>query len=244
MKYIFLDFDGVLNTEKHQEFLRSYNQKTFDSYGPLFDPSAVECLSSIVTNVSDARIVIISSWKFEGLDKIIERRQGNQTVGFSSEIKKKEERKKKGIFKDVVPHDIVKFGLIPELVGRIPVTVTLDDLDKEALVRIISEPKNSLINQYVKLIEMDGVNLNFENEALTAIASLAIERNTGARGLRSIMENLMMNIMYEIPSRSDVTDVVITEGCVNGSEKPEYILKEAIDFDKMVMPAEISGELN
>ena len=194
--------------------------------------------------INTSNILFICGGAFEGLDKIIERRQGNQTVGFSSEIKKKEERKKKGIFKDVVPHDIVKFGLIPELVGRIPVTVTLDDLDKEALVRIISEPKNSLINQYVKLFEMDGVNLNFENEALGAIASLAIERNTGARGLRSIMENLMMNIMYEIPSRSDVTDVVITEGCVNGSEKPEYILKEAIDFDKMMMPADISGELN
>ena len=194
--------------------------------------------------INTSNILFICGGAFEGLDKIIERRQGNQTVGFSSEIKKKEERKKKGIFKDVVPHDIVKFGLIPELVGRIPVTVTLDDLDKEALVRIISEPKNSLINQYVELFEMDGVNLNFENEALGAIASLAIERNTGARGLRSIMENLMMNIMYEIPSRSDVTDVVITEGCVNGSEKPEYILKEAIDFDKMMMPADISGELN
>ena len=122
--------------------------------------------------------------------------------------------------------------------------VDLGDLDKEALVRIISEPKNSLINQYVKLFEMDGVNLNFENEALEAIASLAIERNTGARGLRSIMENLMMNIMYEIPSRSDVTDVVITEDCVLGKEKPEYILKETVDFNKIAIPAEISGELN
>ncbi len=178
--------------------------------------------------INTSNILFICGGAFEGLDKIIERRQGNQTVGFASEIKKKEERKKKGIFKDVVPHDIVKFGLIPELVGRIPVTVTLDDLDKDALVRIIAEPKNSLINQYVKLFEMDGVSLSFENDALEAIASLAIERNTGARGLRSIMENLMMNIMYEIPSRTDVVEVVITADCVNSKGEPRYILKETV----------------
>ena len=128
--------------------------------------------------INTSNILFICGGAFEGLDKLIERRQGNQTVGFSSEIKKKEERKKKGIFKDVVPHDIVKFGLIPELVGRIPVIVTLDDLDKESLVRIIAEPKNSLINQYVKLFEMDGVNLQFDDDALEAVAALAIERNT------------------------------------------------------------------
>ena len=192
--------------------------------------------------INTSNILFICGGAFEGLDKIIERRQGNQTVGFSSEIKKKEERKKKGIFKDVIPHDIVKFGLIPELVGRIPVTVTLDDLDKDALVRIISEPKNSLINQYVKLFEMDGVELRFEDDALAAIASLAIERNTGARGLRSIMEGLMMNIMYEIPSRNDVTEVIINADCVNGKAKPEYVLKDVIDLDKL--ETKVAGELN
>ena len=192
--------------------------------------------------INTSNILFICGGAFEGLDKIIERRQGNQTVGFSSEIKKKEERKKKGIFKDVIPHDIVKFGLIPELVGRIPVTVTLDDLDKDALVRIISEPKNSLINQYVKLFEMDGVVLRFEDDALAAIASLAIERNTGARGLRSIMEGLMMNIMYEIPSRNDVTEVIINADCVNGKAKPEYVLKDVIDLDNL--ETKVAGELN
>ena len=192
--------------------------------------------------INTSNILFICGGAFEGLDKIIERRQGNQTVGFSSEIKKKEERKKKGIFKDVVPHDIVKFGLIPELVGRIPVTVTLDDLDKDALVRIISEPKNSLINQYVKLFEMDGVALRFENDALMAIAALAIERNTGARGLRSIMEGLMMNIMYEIPSRNDVMEVIINADCVNGKSKPEYVLKDVVNLDNI--GTNISGELN
>ena len=191
--------------------------------------------------INTSNILFICGGAFEGLDKIIERRQGNQTVGFSSEIKKKEERKKKGIFKDVVPHDIVKFGLIPELVGRIPVTVTLDDLDKDALVRIISEPKNSLINQYVKLFQMDGVTLTFEDDALMAIAALAIERNTGARGLRSIMEGLMMNIMYEIPSRSDVTEVIINADCVNGKAAPEYVLKDVINLD--TLETKISGEL-
>ena len=191
--------------------------------------------------INTSNILFICGGAFEGLDKIIERRQGNQTVGFSSEIKKKEERKKKGIFKDVVPHDIVKFGLIPELVGRIPVTVTLDDLDKDALVRIISEPKNSLINQYVKLFEMDGVALHFEDDALMAIASLAIERNTGARGLRSIMEGLMMDIMYEIPSRNDVVEVVINADCVNEKAKPEYVLKEVVSLNES--ETKISGEL-
>ncbi len=181
--------------------------------------------------INTSNILFICGGAFEGLDKLIERRQGNQTVGFSSEIKKKEERKKKGIFKDVVPHDIVKFGLIPELVGRIPVIVTLDDLDKESLVRIISEPKNSLINQYVKLFEMDGVKLHFDDDALASVAALAIERNTGARGLRSIMENLMMKLMYEIPSRTDVTDVIITADCVNGKADPKYVLKEVVAID-------------
>ena len=184
--------------------------------------------------INTSNILFICGGAFEGLDKLIERRQGNQTVGFSSEIKKKEERKKKGIFKDVVPHDIVKFGLIPELVGRIPVIVTLDDLDKESLVRIIAEPKNSLINQYIKLFEMDGVKLSFDDEALSSVAALAIERNTGARGLRSIMENLMMKIMYEIPSRTDVIEVIITADCVNGKTEPKYVLKELVAIDKNV----------
>ena len=120
-------------------------------------------------------------------------------------------------------------------------TVTLDDLDKDALVRIISEPKNSLINQYVKLFEMDGVALHFEDDALMAIASLAIERNTGARGLRSIMEGLMMDIMYEIPSRNDVVEVVINADCVNGKAKPEYVLKEVVSLNES--ETKISGEL-
>ncbi len=190
--------------------------------------------------INTENILFICGGAFDGLDKIIEKRQGNQTIGFTSEIKKKSERKSAGIFKDVVPHDIVKFGLIPELVGRIPVTVALNDLDKDALVRILCEPKNSLIKQYMKLFEMDGVNLSFEENALEAIAEQAIERNTGARGLRSIMENMMQSIMYEIPSRNDVSEVIIHEACVKKNELPLCVTKELIDLNGT---PKISGEL-
>ena len=189
-------------------------------------------------HINTENILFICGGAFEGLDKIIEKRQGNQTIGFSSDIKKKSEKLKVGIYKDVTPHDIVKFGLIPELVGRIPVAVPLDDLDKDALVRILSEPKNSLIKQYVKLLEMDGVELEFEKEALEEIASLAIERNTGARGLRSIMENLMMSIMYDVPSLDNVSRVGIDAECVKGISAPKLIEKELVSLD-----AQISGEL-
>lgn len=181
--------------------------------------------------INTENILFICGGAFDGLEKLIEKRQGNQTIGFSSEIKKKAERKAKGIFKDVLPHDIVKFGLIPELVGRIPAIVTLDDLDKEALVRILREPKNSITKQYEKLLEMDGVKLTFETEALEEIASLAIERNTGARGLRSIMENLMMPLMYSIPSRNDVCELIITPECVTEKVEPKYIIREIVSLD-------------
>ena len=190
--------------------------------------------------INTENILFICGGAFDGLDKLIEKRQGNQTIGFSSEIKKKAERKAKGIFKDVLPHDIVKFGLIPELVGRIPAIVTLDDLDKDALVKILREPKNSITKQYEKLFEMDGVKLTLEDGALEAIASLAIERNTGARGLRSIMENLMMPLMYSIPSRTDVEELIITPECVTEKAEPEYVTKELVLMDGTT---KISGQL-
>ncbi len=183
-------------------------------------------------------ILFICGGAFEGLDKIIEKRQGNQSIGFASEIKKKSERLEVGLYKDVTPHDIVKFGLIPELVGRIPVAVPLDDLDKEALVRILSEPKNSLVKQYKKLLEMDGVELAFEPEALREVAALAIERNTGARGLRSIMENLMMSIMYDIPSKDNVAAVIVDAECVRSNSAPRIVEKELVKLENP-----ISGEI-
>lgn len=188
--------------------------------------------------INTENILFICGGAFDGLDKLIEKRQGNQTIGFSSEIKKKAEKQKVGIYKDVTPHDIVKFGLIPELVGRIPVIVPLDDLDKDALVRILSEPKNSLIKQYKKLLAMDGVELEFDNDALEAIAALAIERNTGARGLRSITENLMMPIMYDVPSRENVASVLIDADCVKGNSPAKLVEKELVELNPP-----ISGEL-
>ena len=177
--------------------------------------------------VNTENILFICGGAFDGLEQIIAKRRGNQVVGFNGEILKKEEQKQRGIFKDATPHDIVKFGLIPELIGRIPVIVSLTDLDEEALVRIIREPKNSLIKQYARLFEMDGIKLTFEDEALRAIAHLAIERNTGARGLRSIMESIMQQTMYEIPSRDDVAEVIVTSDTVKTNAQPRYVLKTA-----------------
>ena len=174
--------------------------------------------------INTKNILFICGGAFEGLDKIIEKRKGNSTVGFGSEILKKAEKKKVGVFRDVVPHDIVKYGLIPELVGRIPMIVSLDDLDEGALVRIINEPKNSLVKQYQKLMEMDGVKLTFGEGAMNEIAKLAIERGTGARGLRAIMEALMLKSMYEVPARKDVAEIVITPASVRGEEQPQYVL--------------------
>ena len=175
--------------------------------------------------INTENILFICGGAFDGLEKIIEKRKGNQLVGFGSEIKKKEEKSADGIFKGVTPHDIVKFGLIPELVGRIPVIATLTELDKDALVRIIKEPKNSLMKQFEYLLEMDGVKLTFDKEAVVAVAELALERNTGARGLRAIMESIMTEIMYEVPSRDDVKEVKVTAACVKEGKKPKYVLK-------------------
>ena len=175
--------------------------------------------------VNTENILFICGGAFDGLDKLIEQRTTNKAIGFNSNILTKAEKAKKSIYKDVTPHDIVQFGLIPELVGRLPIIVGLDNIDRDALVRILSEPKNSLITQYQKLVGMDGVNLVIEHEALEKIADLAIERNTGARGLRSIMEELMMSIMYEVPSREDVEAVVITADCVDKKGEPQLRLK-------------------
>ncbi len=174
--------------------------------------------------IDTKNILFICGGAFDGLEQIIQKRQGSQTIGFSGEIKTKSERKDRGIYRDVVAHDIVKYGLIPELVGRIPVMVALNDLDKDALVRILTEPRSSLTKQYEKLFELDGVKLVFTPEALEAVASLALERHTGARGLRSILEKAMTDIMYEVPSRDDILSVEITPECIRGTGKPVYHL--------------------
>ena len=171
--------------------------------------------------VNTENILFICGGAFDGLEKIIEKRKGSQTIGFGSVINSSHDGR--DILKDVTSHDIVKFGLIPELVGRVPIIVSLTDLDKNSLVRILKEPKNAIVKQYVKLFDMDGVKLTFEDDALEEIASLAIERNTGARGLRAIMEGVMTKIMYEIPSHNDISEVVITKSCVRNGDEPKII---------------------
>ena len=173
--------------------------------------------------INTENILFICGGAFDKLDDLIAERKGSQMVGFTSDIKKKEEKLATGIFKDVTAHDIVKYGLIPELVGRLPVIVALDSLDEQALVRILTEPKNALVKQYKKLVGMDGVDLVFDDAAVKAIARLAIERNTGARGLRSIVEGILMDVMFEIPSDPKIKKVIITEASVNKTGKPEYV---------------------
>ena len=173
--------------------------------------------------INTENILFICGGAFDNLDQIIEARKGRASIGFRSDIRKKEEKRADGIFKDVTAHDIVKYGLIPELVGRLPVIVGLENLDEDALVRILTEPRNSLAKQYAELFRMDGAELTFTPEAMKAVAALAIERNTGARGLRSILEETMTDIMFELPSRKDVKKVVITEGCVLNHEKAEFL---------------------
>ena len=175
--------------------------------------------------INTENILFICGGAFDGLDKIINKRQGTQTIGFSGELKKKVSEKDGVDYSDVTPHDIVKYGLIPELVGRIPIIVALESLDKDALVRIIKEPKNALTRQYVKLFSLDGIELEFDEAAAEAVAELALERKTGARGLRSIFENAMMELMYELPSRDDVEKVIITGDYIRKKSAPIIIKK-------------------
>ncbi|MDA8229186.1 MAG: ATP-dependent Clp protease ATP-binding subunit ClpX [Desulfitobacterium hafniense] len=165
-------------------------------------------------------ILFIVGGAFDGIEKLIQSRIGKKVMGFGAEIQKKSELKIGDTLKQILPADLLKFGLIPEFVGRLPVIVTLDALDEEALVRILTEPKNALVKQYEKLLELDGVALEFKEEALTAISQEAIRRNTGARGLRAIVEELMLNVMYDLPSRNDVTKCVVTKEVVMKKEEP------------------------
>ena len=168
-------------------------------------------------------ILFICGGAFDGMDQVISRRIGKKTIGFNSEIKSVKETSGE-LLKKIQPEDLLKFGLIPEFVGRLPVMVTLDELDTETLVRIIIEPKNALLKQYKKLFSMDNVELEIEDDAMVKIAEKAIERKTGARGLRSIMEGLMTDVMFEIPSRQDVRKCVITKDTVDGAAQPALVL--------------------
>lgn len=175
--------------------------------------------------INTKNILFICGGAFDGLQGIIQGRKGKQLMGFGGEIKSKQVVLDTKIYEDVTAHDIVKYGLIPELVGRLPVIVGLEELDEEALIKILSKPKNSITKQYAKLFEIDGVELEFTEDALLAVAKKSIERKTGARGLRSIMEETMTEIMFEIPSNRNITKVVINADCINKASKPTYIMK-------------------
>lgn len=164
--------------------------------------------------IDTSNILFICGGAFDGLDKIIETRRDEKAIGFNAAVKDRREVNVGEAFKHAMPQDFIKFGLIPEFIGRVPVTVSLDSLDKEALVRILTEPKNSLVKQYRKLFELDGVELHFDGEAIEAIAEKALERQTGARGLRAIMENVMMDLMYTIPSDESITECTINRRLV------------------------------
>ncbi|MBM7854548.1 ATP-dependent Clp protease ATP-binding subunit ClpX [Desulfohalotomaculum tongense] len=165
-------------------------------------------------------ILFICGGAFDGIEKIIQNRIGKKTMGFGADIKTKREEKIGDILKNILPEDLIKYGLIPEFVGRLPVIVTLDALDEEALIRILTEPKNALTKQYEKLFELDDVVLEYQPEALKAVAQKAMKRNTGARGLRAILEDVMLDIMYDLPSRKDISKCVITKDCINKKEPP------------------------
>lgn len=164
--------------------------------------------------IDTTNILFICGGAFDGLEKIIEKRMDTASIGFNAEVHSKHDLNVGEAFKHALPQDFVKFGLIPEFIGRVPITVSLDNLDRDALVRILQEPKNSLVKQYTKLFELDDVELRFEPDAIEAIADKALERKTGARGLRAIMENVMLDLMYSIPSADDISECIITKDMV------------------------------
>jgi len=176
--------------------------------------------------IDTTNILFICGGAFEGIEKIIQNRIGKSSLGFGAEIRSKVNSDPSELLTHIMPEDLLKFGLIPEFVGRLPIIVTLHALDEEALVKILKEPKNALVKQYQKLFEMDGVTLEFEDEALRLIAKQALERKTGARGLRAIMEELMLDVMFEIPSREDIEKCIITKDVVLKKSEPIIIISE------------------
>ena len=171
--------------------------------------------------IDTKNILFICGGAFDGLESVIKKRTDSSSLGFGGNIKDK--KNDNDVFKKVVPHDLVKFGIVPELVGRLPVITVLDELDEEALCRILSEPKNSLIKQYTKLFKMDGIEFNVTDDAMKAIAKKTIEQKTGARGLRAIVENILTKIMFEAPADKTIVSITITEDCVNGEAEPEIV---------------------
>ncbi len=176
--------------------------------------------------IDTTNILFICGGAFVGMDRVIENRLETKSIGFGAELSNVNDKSESELLKEVMPQDFVKYGLIPELIGRIPVVVSLDSLDEEALIRILKEPKNSLIKQYTALFKMDDVKLTFKDEALHEIAREAVERKTGARGLRAIVEKTVMNAMYEVPSDTSISECIITKNAVLGKEEPELVYND------------------
>ncbi|HWI46770.1 MAG TPA: ATP-dependent protease ATP-binding subunit ClpX [Rummeliibacillus sp.] len=180
--------------------------------------------------IDTTNILFIVGGAFDGIESIIKRRMGEKVIGFGSDIKK-QNTNDKDLMKHLIPEDLLKFGLIPEFIGRLPVLASLEQLDEDALVQILTEPKNALSKQYQKMLELDNVELEFEKDALYEIAKEAIERKTGARGLRSIIENIMLDVMFELPSRDDIVKCIITKETVTDKARPKLLLKDGTELD-------------
>jgi len=187
--------------------------------------------------IDTTNVLFIVGGAFAGLDKIIEARAGKAGVGFNATLQTAEDKNRKDIFADVMPEDLLKFGMIPEFIGRLPALTSVENLDKPALMQILTEPKNALVKQYAKLFELDSVDLEFTPESLDAIADLALLRGTGARGLRAIMESVLLAVMYEVPSRSDIAKVVVTAESISDGAKPTFIQRTG-DIPKRAARAE------
>ena len=188
--------------------------------------------------IDTTNILFICGGAFDGIEKIIENRTGKQGLGFGAEITSKKEKNMNELLSQLIPQDLLKFGLIPEFIGRLPVFTKLDKLDRKTLITILTEPKNALIKQYKALFAFDGVKLEFEDDAIEAIADKAIELNTGARGLRSIIEGAMSDIMFEVPSDDSIKTVIINKKCITDGKSPKIIHE-----DKKIENAKLQKEL-
>ena len=177
--------------------------------------------------IDTTNVLFIVGGAFAGLEKIIESRKGSAGVGFNATLQSSEDREKADIFADVMPEDLLKFGMIPEFIGRLPIVTSVEKLDKPALMEILTEPKNALVKQYAKLFDLDDVELEFAPESLDAISELALKRGTGARGLRAIMESVLLSVMYDVPSRTDVAKVIINADSVRTKAAPTLVLRSA-----------------
>ena len=182
--------------------------------------------------INTKNILFICGGAFDGLEKIIKERVDQKTMGFGADIKSNKEMNKYDVFESLLPQDLLKFGLIPEFVGRLPIVTTLKELDREALIKILVEPKNSLVKQYKKLFKYDNVELEFDKEALNAVVDKAIERKTGARGLRAIIEDIMRDIMFEIPSNPKIEKCIITKETVEKGDAPKIIINNNREIPK------------